>query len=159
MRLSPRLHRSFGLHRSFIETRPKSATDNIFRVLFILRVVLIILYFYKNFPPNRGTGFIACLCGNKCATRFEGVRECPRAPHLKARTGGGNSAPSRTVLHYTCRMKRPSAIASIQKASTDDALRKQEALTYLRELKDRLKDKKDTYDEFLEIMKEFKAQR
>jgi hypothetical protein len=46
-----------------------------------------------------------------------------------------------------------------QKASTDDAQRKQEALTYLRELKERLKNKKATYDEFLEIMKEFKAQR
>lgn len=59
-------------------------------------------------------------------------------------------------------MKRPSAAAAaaaVPKASTDDALRKQEALTYLRELKERLKDKKDTYDEFLEIMKEFKAQR
>jgi paired amphipathic helix protein Sin3a len=57
-------------------------------------------------------------------------------------------------------MKRPSAAtAAVQKASTDDALRKQEALTYLRELKERLKDKKDTYDEFLEIMKEFKGQR
>ena len=55
-------------------------------------------------------------------------------------------------------MKRQSTSAS-QKASTDDALRKQEALTYLRELKERLKDKKDTYDEFLDIMKEFKAQR
>ena len=49
--------------------------------------------------------------------------------------------------------------AAMQKASSDDALRKQEALTYLRELKERLKNKKDTYDEFLEIMKEFKAQR
>ena len=47
----------------------------------------------------------------------------------------------------------------MHKASSDDALRKQEALTYLRELKERLKNKKDTYDEFLEIMKEFKAQR
>lgn len=37
--------------------------------------------------------------------------------------------------------------------------RKQEALTYLKELKERLRDKKHTYDEFLEIMKEFKAQR
>ena len=55
-------------------------------------------------------------------------------------------------------MTRPSA-AAVQKASADEALRKQEALTYLRELKERLKDKKDTYDEFLEIMKEFKAQR
>ena len=41
----------------------------------------------------------------------------------------------------------------------DDAARKQDALSYLRHLKDRLKDRKQTYDEFLEIMKEFKAQR
>ena len=38
-----------------------------------------------------------------------------------------------------------------------EAARKQEALSYLRELKERLKDKKHTYDEFLEIMKEFKS--
>ena len=44
-------------------------------------------------------------------------------------------------------------------AQVDDAARKQDALSYLRHLKDRLKDKKQTYDEFLEIMKEFKAQR
>lgn len=56
-------------------------------------------------------------------------------------------------------MKRSAASAVAQKASADDALRKQDALTYLRELKERLKDRKDTYDEFLEIMKEFKSQR
>ena len=44
-------------------------------------------------------------------------------------------------------------------AQVDDAARKQDALSYLRHLKDRLKDRKQTYDEFLEIMKEFKAQR
>ena len=38
-----------------------------------------------------------------------------------------------------------------------EAARKQEALSYLRELKERLHDKKHTYDEFLEIMKEFKS--
>ena len=43
--------------------------------------------------------------------------------------------------------------------AVDDATRKQDALSYLRHLKDRLKDRKQTYDEFLEIMKEFKAQR
>jgi hypothetical protein len=32
-------------------------------------------------------------------------------------------------------------------------------LTYLREVKNRFQDKKEVYDTFLEIMKEFKAQR
>ena len=32
-------------------------------------------------------------------------------------------------------------------------------MSYLRELKERLRDKRHTYDEFLEIMKEFKANR
>ena len=73
--------------------------------------------------------------------------------------GGGEYAPRWTVRSSILKMKRSAAAASSQKASADDALRKQEALTYLRELKDRLKDRKDTYDEFLEIMKEFKAQR
>ncbi len=34
-----------------------------------------------------------------------------------------------------------------------------DALTYLREVKNRFAEKKDVYDTFLEIMKEFKAQR
>ena len=34
-----------------------------------------------------------------------------------------------------------------------------DALTYLREVKNRFADKKEVYDTFLEIMKEFKAQR
>ena len=32
-------------------------------------------------------------------------------------------------------------------------------MSYLRELKERLRDKRHTYDEFLDIMKEFKANR
>ena len=51
----------------------------------------------------------------------------------------------------------PPAVAA--GGAVDDATRKQDALSYLRHLKDRLKDRKQTYDEFLEIMKEFKAQR
>jgi paired amphipathic helix protein Sin3a len=56
------------------------------------------------------------------------------------------------------RDSRPGAAARTTTETSEQA-RKQEALSYLRELKDRLKDKKHTYDEFLEIMKEFKAQR
>ena len=51
----------------------------------------------------------------------------------------------------------PPAVAA--GGAVDDSTRKQDALSYLRHLKDRLKDRKQTYDEFLEIMKEFKAQR
>eukprot|EP00252_Welwitschia_mirabilis_P014433 TRINITY_DN3170_c0_g1_i2.p1 TRINITY_DN3170_c0_g1~~TRINITY_DN3170_c0_g1_i2.p1 ORF type:complete len:1323 (+),score=353.10 TRINITY_DN3170_c0_g1_i2:643-4611(+) len=40
-----------------------------------------------------------------------------------------------------------------QKLTTDDALR------YLKAVKDMFKDRKEKYDEFLEVMKEFKAQR
>lgn len=40
-----------------------------------------------------------------------------------------------------------------QRLTTNDAL------TYLREVKNRFADKKEVYDTFLEIMKEFKAQR
>ena len=60
-------------------------------------------------------------------------------------------------------MKRSSAAAAAaaaaQKTSTDDALRKKEALTYVWKIQERLKDQKDKYDEFLHILKEFKAQR
>ena len=55
-------------------------------------------------------------------------------------------------------MYRPS-VGAKPSAETSEQARKHEALSYLRELKDRLRDKKHTYDEFLEIMKEFKAQR
>jgi len=48
-------------------------------------------------------------------------------------------------------------MASSVRPDMSEAARKQEALSYLRELKERLKDKKHTYDEFLEIMKEFKS--
>ena len=68
-------------------------------------------------------------------------------------------------LPFCDRQQQPGlALASHQavaagQGAVDDATRKQDALSYLRHLKDRLKDRKQTYDEFLEIMKEFKAQR
>ena len=40
-----------------------------------------------------------------------------------------------------------------QRLTTDDAL------SYLKAVKDMFKDKKGKYDEFLEVMKDFKAQR
>lgn len=42
--------------------------------------------------------------------------------------------------------------ASSQKLTTNDAL------TYLRDVKEKFKDDKTVYDNFLEIMKQFKAQ-
>eukprot|EP00879_Flechtneria_rotunda_P020454 GHRR01021520.1.p1 GENE.GHRR01021520.1~~GHRR01021520.1.p1 ORF type:complete len:177 (+),score=36.70 GHRR01021520.1:210-740(+) len=43
--------------------------------------------------------------------------------------------------------------------SSQHRLTTNDALSYLREVKNRFADKKDVYDTFLEIMKEFKAQR
>ena len=45
------------------------------------------------------------------------------------------------------------AAAAQQRLTTNDAL------TYLRDVKNKFADRKDVYDTFLEIMKEFKAQR
>uniref|UniRef100_A0A0D6QR38 Histone deacetylase interacting domain-containing protein n=1 Tax=Araucaria cunninghamii TaxID=56994 RepID=A0A0D6QR38_ARACU len=47
----------------------------------------------------------------------------------------------------------PQALGGTQKLTTDDAL------AYLKAVKDMFKDKKEKYDEFLEVMKDFKAQR
>lgn len=43
--------------------------------------------------------------------------------------------------------------SSVQKLTTNDAL------AYLKAVKDKFQDKRDKYDEFLEVMKDFKAQR
>lgn len=42
---------------------------------------------------------------------------------------------------------------SAQKLTTNDAL------AYLKAVKDKFQDKREKYDEFLEVMKDFKAQR
>lgn len=47
----------------------------------------------------------------------------------------------------------PHALGQQHRLTTNDAL------TYLREVKNRFADNKEVYDTFLEIMKEFKAQR
>ncbi len=43
--------------------------------------------------------------------------------------------------------------------STSGKLTTNDALSYLRDVKVKFQDNKEIYDEFLEIMKEFKAQR
>lgn len=43
--------------------------------------------------------------------------------------------------------------------STSGKLTTNDALSYLRDVKIKFQDNKEIYDEFLEIMKEFKAQR
>lgn len=54
----------------------------------------------------------------------------------------------------------PPKIRSVPQAAAGSArLTTNDALTYLRDVKNKFADKKDVYDTFLEIMKEFKAQR
>ncbi|EPS70390.1 hypothetical protein M569_04370, partial [Genlisea aurea] len=43
--------------------------------------------------------------------------------------------------------------------SKEQKLTTNQALTYLKAVKEHFQDRKDTYDEFLEVMKDFKAQR
>jgi len=64
------------------------------------------------------------------------------------------SKPYYDPLHPTTnRSGPPSAAAGAARLTTNDAL------TYLRDVKNKFADKKDVYDTFLEIMKEFKSQR
>ena len=70
----------------------------------------------------------------------------------------GDSIECATIdddVRFSSRARRPGAAAS----QTSEQARKQEALSYLKELKERLSDKKNTYADFLDIMKDFKAQR
>lgn len=48
---------------------------------------------------------------------------------------------------------------AVAQASAANKLTTNDALSYLREVKTRFADNKEVYDTFLEIMKEFKAQR
>jgi paired amphipathic helix protein Sin3a len=60
-----------------------------------------------------------------------------------------------SIIFLLCSVPRPAqqGVAMGHRLTTNDAL------TYLREVKNRFADKKEVYDTFLEIMKEFKAQR
>lgn len=60
-----------------------------------------------------------------------------------------------SIVYRVARGPPPGNInqGAVHRLTTNDAL------TYLREVKNRFADKKDVYDTFLEIMKEFKAQR
>ncbi|KAL2519477.1 Paired amphipathic helix protein Sin3-like 4 [Abeliophyllum distichum] len=74
---------------------------------------------------------------------------------------------SRDDVHESSQLKRPdisscaepsgqgqmSSVSSAQRLTTNDAL------TYLKAVKDIFKDKRDKYDDFLEVMKDFKSQR
>lgn len=68
------------------------------------------------------------------------------------------TAPRHSTCPAACRVMRapmgPSSMASQQHRLTTN-----DALTYLREVKMRFQNDKQVYDTFLEIMKEFKAQR
>ena len=78
---------------------------------------------------------------------------------LTVLTSSSSSYTNRQPQTLTNNPPPGGGIGTNGRAQVDDAARKQDALSYLRHLKDRLKDRKQTYDEFLEIMKEFKAQR
>lgn len=53
----------------------------------------------------------------------------------------------------------PITAAAAATAATASRLTTTDALSYLREVKSRFQDRKEIYDHFLEIMKEFKAAR
>ncbi|KIY93141.1 paired amphipathic helix protein Sin3a [Monoraphidium neglectum] len=55
--------------------------------------------------------------------------------------------------------KRPGSGPPAGGSSSAARLTTSDALTYLRDVKNKFADRKDVYDTFLEIMKEFKAQR
>ena len=102
-------------------------------------------------PLRRDYLTAAPFAGRSCA------RSVPRGERSSVSVAAEHHRPPSFARAATVGIRDDAARRRTQ-ASSDDVLRKR-ALTYLRELKERLKNKKDTYDEFLEIMKEFKAQR
>ena len=90
---------------------------------------------------------------------FSAARETPLFFGLTLLNSSSSSYTNRQPQTLTNNPPPGGGIGTNGGAQVDDAARKQDALSYLRHLKDRLKDRKQTYDEFLEIMKEFKAQR
>ena len=63
-----------------------------------------------------------------------------------------------TGTHCSGQQPRP-GFNQVQQSQSQSKLTTNDALTYLREVKNRFSESKDVYDTFLEIMKEFKAQR
>lgn len=64
------------------------------------------------------------------------------------------------ILQFFCSGGARSVVPSSQHAQNSrNSLTTNDALSYLRDVKDKFQDKKETYDTFLEIMKNFKAQR
>lgn len=88
-----------------------------------------------NPSPNRGKGWAFSL--RQTPQRPRGPRpESTDVPCTVPRSYGGRTGGS----------------VGSQKLTTNDAL------TYLRDVKEKFKDDKTVYDNFLEIMKQFKAQ-
>ena len=79
----------------------------------------------------------------------------PRVLWRPGQRHGGLTRVPGTRVHPSRRSGAPrsQAATSTQRLTTNDAL------TYLREVKERFKDNKAVYDQFLEIMKQFKAQK
>ena len=74
----------------------------------------------------------------------------PQGKRAAGMTRGGES--SEAAAHNHAAPPAPPA-ATGQRLTTDDAL------TYLKDVKEKFKDDKEKYNEFLEVMKDFKAQR
>jgi hypothetical protein len=78
---------------------------------------------------------------------------------LYRRPIGPHNPRSRPTRRPTQPLPTPSPKKPSVPAAGAARLTTNDALTYLRDVKNKFADKKDVYDTFLEIMKEFKAQR
>lgn len=84
--------------------------------------------------------------------------------------GGPPKRPGCATLAFGCRLRACACARACElwpwltgarsnwRRPTSGRLTTNDALAYLREVKDRFKDNKQVYDNFLEIMKQFKAQ-
>jgi paired amphipathic helix protein Sin3a len=67
--------------------------------------------------------------------------------------GSGSTAAPPPPPVQTQQLSASAATATNQKLTTNDAL------DYLKNVKDKFKDKRDKYEEFLEVMRDFKSER
>ncbi len=80
--------------------------------------------------------------------------------HLPVPVAARNRVAKRGLgLHWPCSaVARPNVVPT-QPLQAQSRLTTNDALSYLRDVKNRFADNKEVYDTFLEIMKEFKAAR
>ena len=87
---------------------------------------------------------------------FSGMAHTPSANFIASETAstGGTKADS-----LVCGLRSASNRAGPAQQGGNSRLTTHDALSYLRDVKEKFSDNKNIYDTFLEIMKEFKAQR